>query len=75
MHGLHMNLKGKTWLINKLTTMVSSMMRRRQKKLTIPLPWIEENKDSKDELVNKNKSASEGPKPIKQGFRRKLQRN
>jgi hypothetical protein len=55
-----MNPKGKAWLSNKWATMVSSVVRRRQKKLTFRLPWIEENKDSKQELVNKKKLASEG---------------
>jgi hypothetical protein len=55
-----MNLKGKTWLINKWTSVVLSMVTRTQNKVAIPFPWTEGDEDSVEELENKNISSSEG---------------
>jgi hypothetical protein len=62
MHGLHMNLKGKTWLINRWTSMVLSLVTRTQNKMAIPLQWTERDEGSMEEPVNQTISSSEGTK-------------
>jgi hypothetical protein len=45
-HGLHVNLKGKTWLTNKWTSMILAMVTRTQNKVAIPLPWTDGEEDN-----------------------------
>jgi hypothetical protein len=52
-HGLHMNLKGKTFLTNKWMSLILAMTTRTQKNVAIPLPWTEGNVNSVASLVNK----------------------
>jgi uncharacterized protein (UPF0276 family) len=63
-HGLHMNLKGKTWLISRWTSMVLSLVTRTQNKVAIHLQWTERDEGSMEEPVNQNISSSEGTKSL-----------
>jgi hypothetical protein len=52
--GLHMNLKGKTWLINNWTSLILAMVTRTQNKVAIPLPWMDGEEGNVVDSVNKN---------------------
>jgi hypothetical protein len=61
-HGLHMNWKGKTWLVNKWTSLILAMVARIQNKVATPLPWTE-GKDNVVDLVIKNTLSLKVTKP------------